>query len=299
MESLRERQAGVVLISVLAVTAVIAAIAWQMVSRQTLVVAGMSSASFGLQSQEYLLGAEQYAKQLLVEDWQDEDTRVFDSEIEDWAATRPPFSIPGGSIEMRVWDLQSRFNLNALESQEAAFQTILNTHKIPVEVASEWLDWIDEDIESRTPGAEDMELLLHEPALRSANAPAAHASEIRMLPSMMEVSYAEIESLIVALPSTTLEININTAEAELLEALGVSRANAESITSGERKFTNLDEVTELGAGEGSAFFVVASSFFAVWAEIVIGEHRARMESWLYRSPDDGSVHLLGRNLESV
>ena len=299
MASAHTRQRGVVLISVLAVTAVLAAIAWQMVSRQSLVVASMSSASFGLQSQEYLLGAEQYAKQLLVEDWQDEDSRAFDSAAEDWAVTRPPFQIPGGTMEMRVWDLQSRFNLNAMESQEAAFQSLLDTHKIPVAVTSEWLDWIDEDLESRTPGAEDMELLLHEPALRSPNTLAAHASEIRMLPSMIEVPYEEVEPLIVALPSTTLEININTIEPELLEALGISSAVADSITSDDRKYTNLDEVTELEAGQGSGYFVVTSSYFGVWAEIEIGGNRARIESWLYRNPNDGSVHLLGRDLESI
>lgn len=294
-----ERQKGVVLISVLAVTAMIAAIAWQMVSRQSVVVAGMSSASFSLQAQEYLIGAEQYAKQLLVEDWQDEDSRAFDSEVEDWAAERPPFRIPGGTIEMRVWDLQSRFNLNAMESQQTSFQTILNAHKIPLAVTSEWLDWIDEDLESRMPGAEDLELLLHEPAFRSANALATHASELRMLPSMIDVRYADIEPLIIALPTTSLEININTVEPELLEALGISSAIAKSIASAERRFTSLDEVAELEAGQGSDFFVVTSKYFGVWAEVEIGEKRARMESWLHRNPDDGSVHLLGRNLESV
>ncbi len=299
MVRVNDRQSGVVLISVLAVTAVLAAIAWQMVSRQTLVVAGMSGASFRLQAQEYLLGAEQYARQLLVEDWQDEESRVFDSEVEDWATEPPPFRVPGGTIEMRVWDLQSKFNLNALDSQDAAFQSILEAQEIPFAVASEWLDWIDEDIDSRIPGAEDMELLLHEPPLRSANALAAHASEIRFLPSMIELPYAELSPLLIALPSTTLQININTVGADLLEALGVSSAVAESITSNDREYTSVDEVTELEAGKGSAFFVVTSNYFAVWAEVEIEGNRARMESWLYRNPDDGNMHLLGRNLESV
>lgn len=299
MASVNQRQMGVVLISVLAVTAVIAAIAWQMVSRQTMVVAGMSSASFRLQAHEYLLGTEQFARQLLVEDWQDEESREFDSEVEDWATERPPFRVPNGTIEMRVWDLQSKFNLNALDSQDAAFQSILESQEIPSTVASEWLDWIDEDIDSRLPGAEDMELLLHEPPLRSANALAAHASEIRLLPSMAEVPYAELSPLLIALPSTILAININTVSAELLEALGVANTAAESITSDDREFTSIDEVTELEAGNLSSFLVVTSNYFGVWAEVEIGGNRARMETWLYRNPDDGNVHLLGRNLESV
>lgn len=299
MASAQTRVSGVVLISILAVTAVIAAIAWQLVSRQTLVLAGATSASFDLQAQEYLFGAEQYARQLLVEDWQDEDARALDSQSEDWAVTRPPFQIPGGAMEMRVWDLQSRFNLNAMESHEALFHTLLGTHKIPLTVATEWLDWIDEDVESRTPGAEDMELLMQEPALRSPNDLAAHASEIRMLPSMADVPYADIQALLIALPNTALEININTVGPELLEALGISSSAADEITSGKREFISLDEVTGLEAGQGSEYFVVTSSYFGVWAEVEIGENRARIESWLYRNPEDGSVHLLGRNLESV
>ncbi|MCY4040371.1 MAG: type II secretion system minor pseudopilin GspK [Gammaproteobacteria bacterium] len=290
---------GVVLISVLAVTAVIAAIAWQMVSRQSLVVASASGASFTLQAQEYLIGAEQYARQLLAEDWQDEASRLFDSEDEDWATTRAPFEIPGGEIEIRVWDMQSKFNLNAADTQPDAFQALLTHFQMPADIASEWADWIDEDAESRTPGAEDMELLLQMPALRSANALAADASEIRFLPTMLDAYNDEFGELLVALPTINLELNINTVEATLLEALGFEPAVAEAIVSGERNYENVEDVDLLEAGEGSAYFVTTSRFFAVQAQVAINDRRARMESHLYRSPQDGTVHLVGRNFESA
>ncbi len=290
---------GVVLISVLAITAVIAAIAWQMVSRQSVVLASASGASFALQSQEYLIGAEQYARQLLAEDWQDETSRLFDSEAEDWATTRIPFEIPGGTIEIRVWDMQSKFNLNAADTQPEAFQALLTHFQMPVEIASEWGDWIDEDQASRTPGAEDMELLLQVPALRSANTLAADVSEIRFLPAMQGTYNDEFGKLLVALPSINLEININTVEAALLEALGFQPAVAEGIVSGERNYQRIEDVDLLEAGEGSTYFVTTSRFFAVWAQVEIGDSRARMESYLYRSPQDGTMHLIGRNFESV
>ena len=294
-----KNERGVVLISVLAVTAVIAAIAWQMVSRQNLVVASASGANFTLQSQEYLIAAEQYARQLIVEDWQDEASRLFDSEKEAWAATRAPFEIPGGTIEMRVWDMQSKFNINAADTQPEAFQALLNSFQIPTGIASEWADWIDEDQESRTPGGEDMELLLQVPALRSANALAADASEVRFLPAMLDAYNAEFAELLVALPSINLELNINTVEAELLEALGFESAVAEAIVSGDRSYENIEDVDMLEAGEGSAYFVTTSRFFAVWAQVEIDSSRARMESYLYRNPKDGNVRLIGRNFESV
>ena len=293
------RQAGVVLISVLAVTAIIAAIAWQMVSRQSLVVASAGSAGFAIQSQEYLIGVEQYVRQLLFEDWEDEETRLFDSETEDWAATRPPFEVPGGSIAMRVWDMQSRFNLNAVDTRPEVFQTLLINHKMPAEIGTEWLDWIDEDDELREHGAEDMELLLLAPALRSPNALAAHESELRFLPAMFDAYNEDFEALLVALPTTTLKINVNTVTPELLVALGHEPAIAEAITEGEREYESVDDVNLLEAGEGSDYFVVTSDYFAVWAEVEIGNQRARLESYLYRHPEKGSVHLLGRNLESV
>ena len=295
--NLHER--GVVLISVLAVTAVIAAIAWQMVSRQSLVVMSASGASFTVQAQEYLIGAEQYARQLLFEDWEDEASRAFDSEDEDWAEPRAPFEIPGGSIEIRLWDLQSKFNLNAAQTQPEVFEALLTNHKMPVEIAAEWADWIDEDQESGTPGAEDMELLLHDPAMRSANALAADPSEIRFLPTMLDAYNAEFGELFITLPSINLQININTVEPELLEALGFEPAVAEGITSGERNFASIDEVNLLEAGEGSDYFVTTSSFFAVRAEVEIGGNRARLESHLYRNPEDGAVSLIGRNFESA
>ncbi len=293
------RELGVVLISVLAITAVIAAIAWQMVSRQSLVVASASVASFALQSQEYLIGAEQYARQLIFEDWQDEASRLFDSEQEAWAATRAPFEIPGGTIEMRVWDMQSKFNINAADTQPEAFQALLTSFQIPADIASEWADWIDEDQESRSPGAEDMEMLLQVPALRSANALAADASEIRFLPAMLDAYDDEFAELLVALPSINLELNINTVEAELLEALGFESAVAEAIVSGDRNYENIEDVDMLEAGEGSAYFVTTSRFFAVQAQVEIGDSRARMESHLYRDPEDGTIRLIGRNFESA
>ena len=293
------KTSGVVLISVLAVTAVLAAIAWQMVSRQSLLVSGVSSSSFRTQAYEYLLGGEHYARQLLVEDWQDEGSRVFDSEDEDWAVTRPPFQIPGGSMEMRVWDLQSRFNLNAAEAHEATLRLIVQAHKIPEAVIPEWLDWIDADDQAREPGAEDMQLLLRSPAIRSANQFAAHRTEFQMLPTMADTPFSEVETLLIALPTEQLAININTVGPELLNALGVPQSLAETLTSGERKFTNIDDVGELEVGQGATYFVVTSNYFAVWGEVEIAGRRARMESRLYRSPSDGSVHLIGRNLESV
>ena len=293
------KTAGVVLISVLAVTAVLAAIAWQMVSRQSLLVSGASSASFRTQAFEYLVGGEHYVRQLLVEDWQDEGSRVFDSEDEDWGVTRPPFQVPGGSMEMRVWDLQSRFNLNAAQAHEATLRLILQAHKIPEAVIPEWLDWIDADDQTRAPGAEDMELLLRSPAIRSANQLAAHRTEFQMLPTMADTPFSEVGPLLIALPTDELAININTAGSELLKALGVPQSLADTLTSGERKFTSIDEVGELEVGQGATYFVVTSNYFAVWGEVEIGERRARMESRLYRSPSDGSVHLIGRNLESA
>ncbi len=291
---------GVVLISILTVTAVIAAIAWQMMSRQALLVEGMGAAKFALQAREYLLGAEQYARQLLVQDWQDTESRSFDSEAESWAATNPPFPVPGGTINMRVEDLQSRFNLNAVATHPEHFQSILGFLKIPSGVASEWLDWTDEDLESGTPGAEDPELLLQVPPLRSANAPAVHKTELRIMPSMNDAhSYDELEPLVVALPSATLAININTVGSKLLQALGVEPSVAEFFTAGKREITHLEEVTAFEAGGADTLFVVTSSYFSLWAEVAIGGQRARIESWLYRNPNDGSVQLIARSLEGV
>ena len=299
MESKGLQQRGVVLISVLAVTAVLAAIAWQMVARQSLVLSGASAASFRIQAEQYLLGAEHYARQLLVEDWRNEASRAFDSEDEKWSAARPPFQIPGGTMKLRIFDLQARFNINAIEAYESEFRTLLNTHKIPESAIVQWLDWIDEDSEPRGPGTEDMELLLQEPALRSADQIAGHVSELRYMPAMRDTPLAEIEHLLVALPTTDLSININTVGPELLEALGLSQSLADTLTAGERKFHSLDEINELDAGEGSGYFGVTSNYFAVWGEVEIAGKRARIESRLYRKPDDGSVHLLGRNFESA
>lgn len=202
---------------------------------------------------------------------------------------------------MRIWDMQSKFNLNAGETQAQAFEAMLASHDIPLEAALEWYDWIDEDMESREPGAEDTELLLQVPALRSANSLSVHRSELRSLPAMFDVTdeFSEFEALFVTLPSINLQLNINTVSPELLEALGFEPAVAEAITSGDREYTSLEDVDMIEAGEGTEFFVVTSNYFAVWAELRMGEQRARIESYLYRHPDDGRVYLLGRNLEAL
>ena len=301
------QQGGVVLLSVLLILALLSALVYQLVGRQSLVVAQARQTFAGDQALQYALGAEDFARQVLRQEWI--DTGAVDNLTEIWAQPLPPLDVDEGFLEIQVTDLNACFNLNAVAStataQEAGrinlsrFKTLLRNLNLPETVADVWLDWIDPDQEVGGFGAEDSEYLLGEFAHRTGDQLASHVSELRMLRDMDSEVYTAIEPYVCVLPTDQLRINVNTAHPQVIAALNpsISAAQIEGIAMSERLYSDVNQVTaeipELAAATDA--FGVASEFFEIQIRAQVDDALVELASTLHRNPNDGTITLLTRD----
>ena len=299
----RRRSSGVVLLSVLLVVALLAAVAWQLVGRQTLVIAQARYTFNGDQSLEYALGAEAFARQVLFEEWQaggaDKDTL-----LEPWAQTVPPFEIDNGFLEVQVTDMHRCFNLNSLaggawQQNLDRLKTLLRNRGVPEALAEAWRDWVDPDQDITGFGAEDGDYLLQQPPYRTADAPAAHVSEFRLIRGVEAEHLEALEGALCTLPSTTLAINVNTAEAPVLASLAptASEVQMQALTEGVRDFDNVGQVTSQFPDLEAAVdaLSVTSEYFRVDVRASVDGGITELSSLLRRDRSTGAIELVSRN----
>ena len=320
---------GVALVSVLLVVLVATALAYQIASRHSFTVAQSRQLLRGAEARHYVLGAERFARELLHEDWQHEDTRATDTLLEAWArlgtrtsddaggaATEPPepaaiertfasvFALEEGQIELRIEDLAARFNLNALAGEHAPanvarLQRLLARLDLDPAVAHRWKDWIDADQDVDGMGAEDADYLLRNPATRAANQPGVHTSEFRFVAALATEDYQRLRPYVTLLPTAAQRVNVNTAPALVLGALAPNfpMADAKQIVAQPREFENIENVvaTRAALGEAVSVLAVRSEFFQVRARAVVGRSRAVLVSMLHRDAATGALTLLSRS----
>ena len=299
------RQSGVALMSVLLIVAIVSALVYHLVERHSLVVAQTRATLFGDQSLAYALGAEAFARQILFDDWAQEESRGFDALTEPWAQPLEPFEIESGFLELWIEDLQGRFNLNALSGNDATrahqrLREMLSAAGLQPEIADLWKDWVDGDDEVSGFGAEDGDYLLAEPPHRAANQQAAHVSELRWLKDVDAETYDALVPLVATLPDARMRINVNTARAPALVAISarLPPTKAESLVESPRQFTTIEavhaEIPEFSdAGDALA---VTSDFFQIHARAEVNGARTDLASTVYRDPTTGQITLLGRDL---
>jgi len=301
----KRQQSGVALISIMLVVALVSALVYHLVSRQSLVVAQTRQSIYGDRALAYALGAEAYARQLLFEDWNREETRSIDTLTESWALPGAPFEVEGGTLEILIRDLDGRFNLNALadpgdRSGLSRFKNLLAAVGLDPTLADRWRDWVDADSETTGFGAEDNFYLGLDLPFRTANRPVASISELRLIDGMTAEGYRAIESAVTALPKLDARININTAGALAMMSLSpqLSLAKAQSLIESDRQYldtqTLAGEVPELNSSLEA--MKVTSDFFEVLARAEVNGVRTDLRSVLHRDPLDGRVTLLSRDL---
>ena len=296
---------GLALVSVLLIVAVTTALAYEIANRHAFGVAVSRQVFSGSQAREYALGGEQYARQLLYADWEDEGTRSKDTLLEDWSSMPEAFEVDDGGIEMRIVDLSSRFNLNSLLGaegpQNAARLKRLFTHlELDPKYVDAWVDWIDPDQEVQPYGAEDADYLLRELPHRAANQRAVDISELRLaVPFESRDAYARLAPHVTVLPTDQLAININTVADAVLASLAPNfpAADAQLVVTQVRDYDNVEGVIASYAtlGESAAALRVGSQFFEVQVRAHVGETRSELTSVLHRDQKTGELTLLSRN----
>ena len=294
---------GLALVSVMLIVAVTTALAYEIANRHAFGIAVSRQTLAASQAREYALGGEQYARQILYADWDDQHTRTKDTLLEDWSLMAP-FEVDNGSIEVRVVDLSSRFNLNSLVGGNGA-QNAERLKRLfeyldldPTRVDS-WIDWIDGDGERQPYGAEDSDTLLRAPAYRAANQHAADVSELRLAVLFdSREEYVRLEPHVTVLPLAELSINVNTVTDVVLASLAPNFpvADAQLFADQMRDFDRVEDViaSQAPLGAAAAALTVGSSFYRVQVRAMVGELGCELTSVLHRDSEKGELSVVSR-----
>ncbi len=238
------RSRGAALLVAMLVAALVAVIATKVGSHYLLSFRRSSNMLLGDQGYLYLLSAEALAKNVLLAD----EDREADHLGEAWAQQVEPYVIDGGLLTGQIYDLQARFNLNNLLSnnppgpslpsytaEQMIFMRLLRTFdEIEVteqqarEITNAAIDWLDTDSEPfGFSGAEDDYYADLDIPYRAANRAMLSASELRLVQGMTPELYQALLPHIVALPTTSTPININTATVNVLRSLARDSSGGE------------------------------------------------------------------------
>lgn len=318
-----KKQQGIALIMVLLVVALVTIITTGITSKQQLSTRRTTNLLNNEQAYMYLLGAEDWARAILVQDAKDNKT---DSLGDDWAVDLPAIPVEGGVIKGSIEDLQSRFNINSIidNANKPVAENVLqlqrlveainqqqNTISIPTDLDQAVLDWLDNNEDATTPnGAEDGAYLNKPIPYVAANQLMASSSELVKINRFNYSMYSEMAPYIVALPERSTLLNINTADAMQISSLSkqISFSQAKNIVKTRSKkgyktvdeFLDVPEVKDRNVQQSQ--ISTQSSFFLLKARAIIGKSRAELYSILYRSLDgnnDAKVKVLLRSQRRI
>lgn len=287
-------QRGVALILAMLVVSLAELTAVSMSSDQLLFFRRTENLLYHEQAYMYLLGAEDWGKQVLARDFNANKT---DSKKDDWATVLPPIPVEGGTIGGSIEDLQGRFNINNLADPNDkvaldAFRQLLEINKIPPDLANAVLDWLDADQQVRFPdGAEDVDYLQGERAYRAANGLMGSVSELLYIKGFNYSMYEALAPALIALPTTGVPVNVNTATPMVLRMIvkDLSEEDAEQLT----KQLEKDPVTDIkdflsnslvtGKPVATTGIDVRSGYFMIHAFANIGRAKATLDSVIHRA----------------
>lgn len=309
-----KRQQGVALIMVLLAMALVVMLATGMTQQQSVRVFRAGHYLAQQQGQSVALGAEAFARQILVRDYEadKEENVMVDSLDEFWAANAAILPLDdNGVAEVQIDDLGGRINLNDLVSSNGQVDPLtrdrltrllvaLDISELSVDTLIDWIDPDDQTISAF--GAEDGQYLMAEPAFRAANQPFVSVSELRLLEGMTEEIYRQLRPHVTTLPVSGLGINVNTASAPVIRSLHeeLTLAQAESILEKrkEERFENIQDFLALpefsGLGLKANGLGLQTRFFEVVSRITYDDRVANLVSTVFRNAE-GEVQTVHRD----
>jgi general secretion pathway protein K len=216
-------QRGVALIVALLVLAIATGLAATMIVRNQNSIGATSALVNGARADELATSALALAQALL-----DRDDRNIDGPADAWAQPLLGIPVDQATMNLRVVDLQGRFNLNDLITSDdkvnlvakQRFQTLLSTLGISTDISNAVIDWIDRNPNIEPLGAEDA-ANQGTSAYLPAGRPMLSVTELRAVRGVTDTIYRQLAPYVAALPVGTL-INLNSAPAPVLTALGAN-----------------------------------------------------------------------------
>jgi general secretion pathway protein K len=173
------------------------------------------------QAWEYALGGEAWARQQLNEDIEkDKKTSRVDHLLEKWAVPVQKMDIEGGTIQIEIYDMQSRFNLNNLITEDGAIDPVqvnilkemfsyLGVRPAYADMAARWASYADD-----TDNMYDSD----KNPYRAGDTQFGSVSEMRQLKDIEMKEYRRMQPFLSALP-VPVTININTAPGPVLASM--------------------------------------------------------------------------------
>lgn len=302
-------QGGIALMTVMLVLSVVTVVLVAMSSDRQMDIRRTENQLRTIQAWEYVYGLEAWAiKQLKI----DVTNNLYDDLTDKWNKPLTSKPIPEGNIQAEIVDLQGRLNVNnLLIDGEASEEDILRLKrlliilKINTDLVDVMLDWIDADMDLRTPNsAEDETYSKFTPPYRSANVPFSDVSELLRLKGMTLKDYKKLLPYIYVADERT-SININTASAVVLRTFApdITKNQAESLYNASGKpFKEIEEFLKDEAMEGIVInkesISVASHHFLLSGQIDMGKNVLIFDSQLNRN-DLGEVKVVKRLRKGV
>lgn len=220
----REREAGVALLTVLLLVAVMSALAVGVLDDIRFALRRAHNAQSVGQAQWYALGAETLARARIRALLERDGGRV--SLQGDWRGRPFVFPVEGGVIRARLADAGDCFNLNSLVSgggdlliadQQGVRQFALLAEAVGVpggeaeRLAAAAADWIDADGDTSPLGAEDEAYVRLPGPYRTAGTLMSEVSELRAVRGVTPEIYARLRPWLCALPTPEpTRLNIDT-----------------------------------------------------------------------------------------
>ncbi len=312
------RQRGVALITAMLIVALAVVLATQ-IGFDSVVEQQRTTTMLTLDSGFQVgLGAEAWAAYFLEKDATDDSARgtgtnnsATDNFAENWAKPMPPIPIEGGQIEGGLEDLQGRFNLNNLLTDDPTApeetQRWLTTFRnllIALQLDPKWAeivrDWLDSDNQTRSAdGAEDDTYTALTPPYRAANTVITSVSELLALPDFGLENYLKLKPYVTALPLDTsskgTKINVCTAPILLINALGPPSSqafgsNAEEMARARKEgcFPRLDTLRNIAELQNAQEMITEqTAYFRLHTFVTIGGTEMSLYSLLYRDKSRG------------
>jgi len=291
------RQQGTALVTAMLIVALASVAATSMLKQQHIDIRRAENMVRGDQLSLYVQAGENWARSVLT---RDKFENEYDSLAENWAKLDEPLPLKDGRIQVKVEDLQGRFNLNNLLDEEGRlskpdlqqFRNLLAVLELDVELATAILDWIDADVNPGLPsGAEDQEYLKLDVPYRTANAPFVSSSELLLIRGVTREDFDKLEPFVTALPERG-EVNVNTTTASVLAAMieGMTLDEASSLIEGrpEKGYEDIARFRGEQALNGREVqgIGVSSRYFLVQVNVEQGRYNAARQSILARGEGD-------------
>jgi len=322
--SLKRKQRGLALISIMVMVTLMAILLSGIFYRHQLDIVRAIRVLNGEQAMLLALSTESWALNVFVED----DASV-DHLEEDWAREIPVLPIEGGSVTGKIIDLQGRLNLNNFsvftspklwreQSQDISgtnlitvYTRLLETLEIDSDIArvAVIVDWIDVNSELiSSDGAEDDEYYRSGKTYLAANSPMIESAELALFDSYEMSDVIALENFVSTLPRNT-KVNINTANKQLMMALhrDFDEASAdalielrpyESIESFYSAADGLINSTVSAKDLFNGLVGVKSSYYLMQADVLLGDIRIQLDSYIERK-GDGQAAVLFRRMQFV